>query len=131
MAKRKAKGLGDTIDQITTATGIKALVKFVAGEDCGCDQRKEALNKLFPYNKPNCLNEADYNFLHEFFTVQRGSIVPSVQYRLNEIHTNVFNKVTNFTNCTSCLADRVNALKKVYVQTNKSREQDTATDETD
>jgi hypothetical protein len=130
MAKRKPKGLGDTIDQITTATGIKALVKFVAGEDCNCDRRKEALNKLFPYNKPNCLNEADYNFLHEFFTVARGSIVPSVQYRLNEIHTNVFNKVTNFTNCTSCLADRVNALKKVYVQTNDSRQQDTAIEET-
>jgi hypothetical protein len=56
MAKRKAKGLGDTIDQITTATGIKSLVKFVAGDDCGCDQRKEALNKLFPYSKPQLFN---------------------------------------------------------------------------
>ena len=82
MAKRKAKGLGDTIDQITTATGIKALVKFVAGEDCGCDQRKEALNKLFPYSKPNCLTEPDYNFLKEFFEVTRGAVVPTVQYRL-------------------------------------------------
>lgn len=131
MARRKAKGLGDTIDQITTATGIKTLVKFIAGKDCGCDQRREALNKLFPYNKPNCLNEADFNFLDEFFSVQKGAIVPTVQYRLNEIHTNVFNKPTEFTNCSSCLADRVNALKKMYVQTNVRRQQDTATNEAD
>ena len=133
MAKRKAKGLGDTIDQITTATGIKSLVKFVAGEDCGCDQRKEALNKLFPYSRPNCLTEPDYNFLKEFFEVTRGSVVPTVQYRLNQIYTSVFNKPAEFTSCSSCLLDRINELKKIYdsyVQENDSRKQDTATQET-
>ena len=133
MAKRKSKGLGDTIDQITTATGIKALVKFVAGEDCGCDQRKEALNKLFPYSKPNCLTETDYNFLKEFFEVTRGAVVPTVQYRLNQIYTNVFNKPAEFTSCGSCLLDRINELKKIYdsyVQENDRRKQDTATEET-
>lgn len=133
MAKRKAKGLGDTIDQITTATGIKSLVKFVAGEDCGCDQRKEALNKLFPYSRPNCLTEPDYNFLKEFFEVTRGSVVPTVQYRLNQIYTSVFNKPAEFTSCGSCLLDRINELKKIYdsyVQENDSRKQDTATQET-
>jgi hypothetical protein len=116
MAKRKAQGLGDTIDQITTATGIKALVKFVAGTDCGCDQRKEALNKLFPYSKPNCLSEADYNFLKEFFEVTRGSVVPTVQYRLNQIYTSTFNKNAEFTTCGSCLLDRISELKKVFDQ---------------
>jgi len=133
MAKRKAKGLGDTIDQITTATGIKSLVKFVAGEDCGCNQRKEALNKLFPYSRPNCLSEPDYNFLKEFFEVTRGSVVPTVQYRLNQIYTSVFNKPAEFTSCSSCLLDRINELKKIYdsyVQENDSRKQDTATQET-
>lgn len=133
MAKRKAKGLGDTIDQITTATGIKSLIKFVAGEDCGCDQRKEALNKLFPYSRPNCLSEPDYNFLKEFFEVTRGSVVPTVQYRLNQIYTSVFNKPAEFTSCSSCLLDRINELKKIYdsyVQENDSRKQDTATQET-
>jgi len=128
MARKKAQGLGDTIDQITTATGIKALVKFVAGEDCGCQQRLEALNKLFPYSKPNCLSEADYNFLKEFFEVTRGSVVPTVQYRLNQIYTSTFNKNAEFTNCGSCLLDRINELKKVfdqYVQANNSSKQNT------
>ena len=46
----KSKGLGDTIEKITKATGIK----YVANEffdDCNCDDRKEKLNKLFPYRK--------------------------------------------------------------------------------
>ncbi len=46
MAKRKATGLGDTIEQITEATGIKKLVEFVAGEDCGCEERKKKLNEM-------------------------------------------------------------------------------------
>jgi hypothetical protein len=51
----KSKGLGDTVDKITTATGIKSVVKSVAKavgkEDCGCDARKDALNRIFPYKK--------------------------------------------------------------------------------
>ena len=45
--EKASKGLGDTVEKITTATGIKKAVKFIAGEDCGCDERKEKLNKVF------------------------------------------------------------------------------------
>ena len=47
----KHKGLGDTVESITKATGIKDLVKAMFGEDCGCSERKDALNKLVPYKK--------------------------------------------------------------------------------
>tara|TARA_Y100001938_G_C8078636_1_gene427710 strand:- start:1243 stop:1419 length:177 start_codon:yes stop_codon:yes gene_type:complete len=46
------KGLGDTIERITTATGIKKAVDYISektGKDCGCDRRKDALNKRFEY----------------------------------------------------------------------------------
>ena len=46
---KKSKGLGDTIDKITTITGIKPLIKSLDGKDCGCDKRKDKLNKIFPY----------------------------------------------------------------------------------
>ena len=47
-SKRKPKGLGDVIENITEATGIKKVVEtFTEGKDCGCDKRKEKLNKLF------------------------------------------------------------------------------------
>ena len=51
----QSKGLGDTIQKITKATGIKKVVATVAkatGKDCGCGKRKQNLNERFPYN-PN------------------------------------------------------------------------------
>jgi len=39
--------LGDTIEKITSATGIKTVVDAVSkatNVDCGCQKRKEALN---------------------------------------------------------------------------------------
>ena len=53
MEKSKSKGLGDTIEKITKATGIKKVVDTVAkatGKNCGCNKRQETLNRFFPYN---------------------------------------------------------------------------------
>jgi len=53
MAK-KSKGLGDSIEKFTKATGIKKVVDTVSKvvkKDCGCGARKDTLNRLFPYNK--------------------------------------------------------------------------------
>ena len=46
------KGLGDTIEAVTKATGIKAIVDAgakVLKKPCGCQARKQKLNDLFPY----------------------------------------------------------------------------------
>ena len=53
MENKKSKGLGDSIEKLTKVTGIKKIVESVSkvtGKDCGCGERKETLNKLFPYN---------------------------------------------------------------------------------
>jgi hypothetical protein len=53
MKSKQSKGLGDTIEKITKVTGIKKVVdkvNEVTGKDCGCNKRKDKLNKLFPYN---------------------------------------------------------------------------------
>tara|TARA_R110000822_G_scaffold151458_1_gene290580 strand:- start:37 stop:207 length:171 start_codon:yes stop_codon:yes gene_type:complete len=50
----KSKGLGDTIEKFTKATGIKKVVDTVVkatNSGCGCNNRKDALNRAFPYNK--------------------------------------------------------------------------------
>jgi hypothetical protein len=52
--EKKSKGLGDSIEKITKATGIKSIVNAVnklRGKDCGCRERKNNLNKRFPYKK--------------------------------------------------------------------------------
>lgn len=50
-----SRGLGDTIDKVTSATGIKSLVHKISSavgvEDCGCEERRNALNNLVPYTK--------------------------------------------------------------------------------
>jgi len=48
----KSQGLGDSIEKFTTKTGIKTVVDKVSeglNIPCGCQQRKDALNKVFPY----------------------------------------------------------------------------------
>ena len=51
----KSKGLGDSIAKITKATGLNSLAQMGANllgkKDCGCNKRKEILNKKFPYKK--------------------------------------------------------------------------------
>ena len=48
----KSRGLGDSIEKITQATGVKTLVEKVASGlniPCGCSARKKLFNKKFPY----------------------------------------------------------------------------------
>ena len=54
----KSKGLGDSIEKFTNATGIKSFAQVLARngilgkkKDCGCNKRKDQLNKAFPYKK--------------------------------------------------------------------------------
>lgn len=50
----KSKGLGDSVEKFTKATGIKKVVKKVSeatGKDCGCGKRKDTLNRIFPYKQ--------------------------------------------------------------------------------
>ena len=45
------QGFGDTVAAIMEATGVKAVVHAIVGEDCGCEARQQKLNELFPYGK--------------------------------------------------------------------------------
>jgi len=109
-----AEGLGDTLEKVFEKTGIKKLVKFIAGEDCGCDERKEKLNKLFPYRKPNCLTQDEHITLETFFVKNSEQVKPSEQVILLAIYNRVFNTRREPTNCSSCWRDIINQLKKVY-----------------
>ena len=50
----KSRGLGDSIARFTKATGIKKVVNTVSKitkKPCGCNKRKDTLNRLFPYKR--------------------------------------------------------------------------------
>jgi hypothetical protein len=110
----KSKGLGDTIAKITEATGIDKLAKFVLGEDCGCDERKEKLNKLFPYAKPKCLTEDEFNTLDTYFKQNTNTLTSDEQTSLIAINNRVLNQKLTFSTCSSCLRDLVSKLRVIY-----------------
>ena len=51
----KSKGLGDSIEKVTRATGLKSLTEIatraVGFRDCGCNKRRDNLNRIFPYDR--------------------------------------------------------------------------------
>ena len=52
--KSKPKGLGDVVENIAKATGVKAVVDKVSevtGKPCGCAERRDAMNRMFPFDK--------------------------------------------------------------------------------
>jgi hypothetical protein len=74
--KKKSKGLGDTIEKITEATGIKSVVKFVFGEDCGCKERQQWLNENYPYNLKikRCFTEVEFDEYKHFKETRTNKI---------------------------------------------------------
>jgi hypothetical protein len=50
---KAGQGLGDTVADLTHVTGLDRLAQAytqVTGKDCGCEARRETLNRLFPFS---------------------------------------------------------------------------------
>ena len=118
MAKQKSKGLGDSIEKLTEVTGIKKAVEIftkATGVDCKCDERKEKLNNLFPYNRNiNCLNESDYNKLTKYLSAQQTTLTAIEQQEVSDIYFNVFNYRLQISSCASCWKGKLDELRRVY-----------------
>ena len=110
--KKQSIGLGDTVEKITEATGIKKVVKFLFGEDCGCDERKEKLNKWKPYIE--CLKYSEYKYLTEWFKHNKINVSYKERTELIKIYNRVFKKQQKDTSCGSCVRNIINDLKRVY-----------------
>ena len=112
-------GLGDIVEKITEATGIKKLVKFVAGEDCGCDERKEKLNNLrFKGRRHvNCLLEEEYNDIKRLKEKRSDLWTHSDQQRIVRIQERVFNlRYQGTVTCADCIRAAWNDVKEVFEQ---------------
>ena len=121
----KSKGLGDSIEKITKATGIKKATDWIfdkLGKDCGCDARKEKLNKLFPYKNIECLNEDEYMYLKGFFSVNKNVVNSPEQKELLKIHNRVFKTKRETSSCGSCVKGLVDTMKRLYNEYEYERE---------
>ena len=113
--EEKSSGVGDTIEKITKVTGIDKLAKWALGEDCGCDDRKKTLNHIFPYQKPNCLTENEYNYLNELFSKPKNTVSSKVQAEILQIFNRVFNERREMTSCSSCFLNGVySKLERIF-----------------
>lgn len=109
----KPKGVGDIVEEFTEKTGIKKVVKAIAGEDCGCDDRKEKLNEMFR-SKVNCPTEEEWNYLKMVFET-KAKLNGITQKHMQDIYERIFNK-TLVSSCLSCsfVSAIYRPLKRLY-----------------
>ena len=118
---KSSKGLGDTIEKITKATGIDKVAKAVLGDDCGCEERKEKLNKIFPYAKVRQFTEDELKIYEEILPrLKSGTIKGEDQASLVRLYNKVFNANKKPSSCTSCVQQTLAKLAKVYVNSCKT-----------
>tara|TARA_R100001463_G_scaffold6764_4_gene21933 strand:+ start:4451 stop:4852 length:402 start_codon:yes stop_codon:yes gene_type:complete len=104
--ENKSKGLGDDVEKVFKKTGIAKVAKWALGEDCGCDERKNKLNKMFPSQKPECLTEKEYLYLKNIIG-KTNQITVDQQKELILIYNRVFKDKANYTSCGTCFLNGV------------------------
>lgn len=114
---KKSKGIGDDIAKFTEKTGLSKAVKLIFGDDCGCKERQEKLNKLFPNYKNIRSFTKDEKQIYE-------NIMPHIDktQRINaeqkmiigRLYKAVFEADAKWSNCGSCNKKTLDNLRKVY-----------------
>tara|TARA_R100000995_G_scaffold1880_1_gene1284 strand:- start:9391 stop:9768 length:378 start_codon:yes stop_codon:yes gene_type:complete len=115
----KSKGLGDSIEKVLKKTGIDKVAKKVFGDDCGCEERKQALNKMFPYAKVRQFTEDEMSIYESVLPRIKGTISGADQSTLVKLYNKVFNANKKPSSCGSCVQQTVAQLAKVYVNSCK------------
>jgi len=119
--------LGDKVEKVFEFTGVKALVKYVFGEDCGCDERKENLNLLsksikekLAYaftSKVSPLTLSEYEYLESVIKTNPRVLDVNQQARFLEIYNRVFRATITPTGCQDCwrtIYGNLRQLVKIY-----------------
>lgn len=115
--KQKSKGLGDKIAAVTKATGIEKVVKTFFGDDCGCDERRDRLNKMFPSRKVEQMNEEQIVFFRDVIQVKyrtHANLGRDIGEKFYQLYQDVFGVKKTKTSCSSCNKNMYIELLKVY-----------------
>ena len=115
--KPRSKGLGDKIAAVTKATGIEKVVKTFFGDDCGCDERRDRLNKMFPSRKVEQMNEEQIVFFRDVLQVKyrtHANLGRDVGDKFYQLYQDVFGVKKKKTSCSSCNKNMYIELLKVY-----------------
>lgn len=110
-----SRGLGDTVEKVTQATGIDKVVKAVVGEDCGCEERKKRLNNRFQYF--SLFNDADKKLWEEVLAPQMYDGAHwdvGTQGMVQDLYERTFRFRFKKTKCGPCVMERMEHLKQAY-----------------
>ncbi len=114
--KSKAQGLGDKVAAVTKATGIEKIVKTFFGDDCGCDERRERLNKMF--SRPvKMMDSAQRKFFAEEIMTRYKSgqnLTRHIGDAFYKLYEELLSKKKQRTTCTSCNKNMYIELLKIY-----------------
>jgi len=110
----QSKGLGDTIAKVTKATGIDKIIGAVV-DDCGCDERKDKLNKMFPYHK-NLTMTIDQQ---QIWIMIRSELFSSIvsqenRERLRIMYNAIFSDKKQPSTCAPCIIKQRDKVHQVY-----------------
>tara|TARA_R110002020_G_scaffold92899_2_gene224459 strand:- start:13576 stop:13929 length:354 start_codon:yes stop_codon:yes gene_type:complete len=115
-----SRGVGDSLEKIFKKTGVDKLAKKVLGDDCGCEERKKTLNKMFPYKKVRQFTPDEMEMYRKIIpSIERGSLAKGEQTTLVKLYNKVFNANKTISSCASCVKQTISYLAKVYVNSCK------------
>jgi hypothetical protein len=111
--KENTVGLGDVVEKITEATGIKKVVESIT-DDCGCDERKEKFNKipLWRRRKVRCIDEEDYKWLKDYLGSRRTKYTFEERERIVKIYNHIFRTKVKNSKCYPCIKGYLDNLKQ-------------------
>ena len=107
------KGLGDKVEEFTTKTGIKKVVKAIFGDDCGCNERKAKLNKInlrFPVVR--CFTEQQYNDWQTFRAYKGEALNIEQQMLIINVYNHLFARTLKKQSC--CYESYINDINRVF-----------------
>ena len=109
-------GLGDVVEKVTKATGVKKAVDTVfdaMGKDCGCADRKKRLNKIrLPWGVVNCFTEEQYNWWTKFREENPAQITHLQREEIRRITITLFARDIGKPKC--CMEQHINRINQVY-----------------
>jgi len=113
----KSKGLGDEIKKFTVKTGLSKLVKKIFGDDCGCAERQEKLNNMFPNFKNIRAFTKDEKEIYEGVMPEidkTSRITKEQKYIVGNLYKSIFGSNAKWSSCGSCNKKTLDNIRKIY-----------------
>ena len=113
-SKKKPKGLGDVVESVAKATGVAKLVEAVVG-DCGCEKRKIALNRRFPFL--TLMNDSQKKQWEDTLrpAYKQGQLTLVNQKAALKLYEHIFKIRHKLSRCGSCVNQKLADLEAAYL----------------